>query len=106
MDDALLVRDGERVGDLDADSSASSSGSGPLLEPRRERLADEVLHDEVVESPLRADVVEDADVRMVQRRRRARFLLEATPTIGIGGSPGRQHLDRPPCGPGACRFAL
>ena len=52
MDDALAVRRVERVGDLDGDRSASFSGAAPSLEPRGERLALEVLHDQVRTSPV------------------------------------------------------
>jgi hypothetical protein len=59
------MRDFERVHDVDG-------GTECLLE--RQRTADgrslEVLHHQIV----RTDVVEDADMRMVQRRDRARFL--------------------------------
>ncbi len=41
-----------------------------------------------------ADVVDAADVRMVQRRDRAGLALEARTPIGIAGQFARQHLDR------------
>jgi len=67
MDDVLRVRSIERVGDLSAVFQR-------LIERQRscEWRAVDVLHDEVV----RADVVEGADVRMVQRRDCPRFPLE------------------------------
>ena len=42
----------------------------------------------------RADVVERADVRMVERRDRPRLALEALADCGFGGELRRQHLDR------------
>ena len=41
-----------------------------------------------------ADVVDAEDVGMVERRGRARFLLESRQAIGFGARAGRQHLDR------------
>ncbi len=72
--------------------SAWSSGSGPFLEPRGERLALEVRHDEEVRAVGFADVVDAADVRMIERSDRARLALEAQ--IGIAGNLGREDLDR------------
>src|SRR5262245_29816395 len=43
---------------------------------------------------MRSDVKNREDVRMIQRRRGARFLLKAAKTIGIGRQRGRQDLDR------------
>ena len=40
-----------------------------------------------------ADVVDGADVRIVQRGNRARFLLEALPRFRIGGERAGEHLD-------------
>ncbi len=42
----------------------------------------------------RADVVDGGDVRMVQRRGRAGFLLEARQPLGIRRELLRQDLDR------------
>jgi hypothetical protein len=41
-----------------------------------------------------ADVVDRKDVRMVQRRSRARLLLEPLQTFGAGRKGGGQDLDR------------
>ncbi len=43
---------------------------------------------------LEADVVNDGDMRMIERRRRPRLLLEARQPLGIRSELGRQHLDR------------
>ena len=73
MDDALLVRGFERVGDLAGDAlSASSSGERALRRSLGERPLDQ-LHHQVV----RADVVQRADVGMIQRGDGSRFALEA-----------------------------
>ena len=42
----------------------------------------------------RSDVVDLADVRMVETGDGARFTLEAALPVGVGGELGGQHLDR------------
>ena len=54
------------------------------------RVAIDVLQDQIV----RPDVVDLADVRMVQRSDRTRFLLESVEAIGVGRERRWQHLDR------------
>ena len=70
--------------------SASSSGSAPRRDPRGQRLAFQVLHHQEVDAVLVADVVQRADVRMVQRGDGLRFALEALLHLGVlrkcGGS--------------------
>ena len=43
---------------------------------------------------MHADVVQRADVRVVQRRKRGGFLFETGPRFHIGGQGPAQHLDR------------
>ena len=62
--------------------SVWSSGSAPLREPVRQRLAFEQLHDEVLGVALVADVVERADVRVRELRDRLRLALEALADLG------------------------
>ena len=86
---------GETVGGLHGDVEK------PLRRERfsrRQELAKRLpvyeLHRDVGGSFGFADVVDRQDVRVVQGRGRARFLLEALAAIGMGGRVGRQHLDR------------
>ena len=51
-------------------------------------------HDQVVRAIDGADVVDAADVGMVERRDRAGLALEACPQIGIAANVTRQDLDR------------
>src|SRR6185503_6070569 len=62
---------------------------GAARDAVRQRLALEQLHDQIVV----ADVVEGADVRMVQRRDRLRLALEARAQIGSMCELRRQDLD-------------
>ena len=73
----------ERI--CEANSSARASGSGPA-----KRLAVDHFHDEVI----RADVVERADVWVIERRHGTRFALEAGPRIGIVSEGCGKDLDR------------
>src|SRR5262249_12166846 len=90
VDDAGGVRAVERAADLTGDPQRLVDGQRSALEPRGERLALQVLHDnEAV-----ADVVERADVGMRELRDRAGFAVEALPELRVGGDRRGQHLDR------------
>ena len=58
-----------------------------------ERFSLEELEDQVVELAVAADVVDRADVRIVQRGDDARLLLEAPARFGVGGQRAGQDLD-------------
>ena len=73
MHDAMLVGSGHGLGDLDRLVHRLAPGHG-----RREWLALDVLHDQVGRVAIVADVVEGADVRVVERGDRACLALEAT----------------------------
>ena len=74
-----------------ADRSASSAASGLRAEAMRERLALEVLHDEVVDVVLRADVVEHADVADAESGDRLGLALEALRAFPDGRSGAREE---------------
>ena len=76
MDDAGAVRLVERLGDLNGDFQRFADRQRAVLQPRRQRLAFEVLHDEERGAPLLADVVERADVRVIELRDRPCLPLE------------------------------
>ena len=59
-----------------------------------ERLALDVLHDQVVDVVLQADVVERADVRMIQAGDDLRFALKPLAAVRIVRQMFRQGLDR------------
>src|SRR5262249_7484523 len=58
-----------------------------------ERLALQVLEHEVVDPALVTDVVEHADVGVVEGRDRPRLALEALAQLGVPGEVLGQHLD-------------
>ena len=65
-----------------------------FLQSRCERLALEMFEDDVVLVAVTANVVNRADVRIVERCDGARFLLEALTRLGIRRERTGQHLDR------------
>ena len=60
-----------------AKSSAVRGGSGAAAQSVAQRLAFEQLRHDVRRAVVAADVVDREDVRVIQRRGGARFLLEA-----------------------------
>ena len=58
-------------------------GIGAFGQAVSQRLTFQVLHDQVVDAILVADVVQRADVGMVQGRNRARFPVEALPGLRV-----------------------
>ena len=65
----------------------------PAPEPVLERLAFEALHDEEVDAVLAADVVERADVRVIEAGDDLGFALERAAPPGPTRRRG-EHLDR------------
>ncbi len=94
MDDALGVRRGQRVGDLHRGLEKlffrQRAGFNALLQ----RAALEQFHHHERVPVLLADVVDRADVRVVQRGRRARLALEAFLGVRVTEELLGQHLDR------------
>ena len=64
------------------------------MDPAAERLALEQLHHENAPALVDADVVDRADVRMIERRRDPRFALEAVGDVGRQLDALRQQLQR------------
>ena len=93
MDDARPVRALQRVGDLRAAGEQLGDGQRPALEAPGQGLALQVLHDEVDQVVLGSDVVEGADVGVVQRGDRAGLPLEARARLGGPGQLRGEELD-------------
>ena len=77
VDDAGRVRGVERVGDLDGIVEEQRPSAAACRDAPAQRRAVEHLHDEERQVAVLADVIERADVRMVERRRRAGLALKA-----------------------------
>ena len=93
VDDALPMRLVEGVGDLGRDLQRLVERERPLLEAGGERLPVEMRHDEEVRAVGVADVVDAADMRMIERRDGARLALEPRAQVGIAGDVRREDLD-------------
>ena len=92
MHDALAVRGiqgiGHGEGDVHEDRDLYRAASEPMLE----RLAFEQLHRD--ERRIGADIVDGADIGVIERRGRSRFPLETFQRLRRRGDPVRQDFDR------------
>src|SRR5262245_61772756 len=84
----------ERLRDLDCNTKCLGNRQRTLPDAVRERLPFEILHHQVVDAVLLADVIERADIRMIQRRDRASFPLETLPKFRIAGEMLGEDFDR------------
>ena len=80
--------------DLDRGLECLIEWQRALCEPVGQRLAFEVLHDEIRRAGLFAHVIQRADVGMIELRDRAGFAVEALAELRIGGERLREDLDR------------
>jgi hypothetical protein len=94
VDDPFLVRGFERVGDLQRDPQRLVQRQRAARDALLERLALDELHDEEVAGAGFFEPEQRGDVRMIQRRERLGFTLEAGDAIGIGRERFGEHLDR------------
>jgi hypothetical protein len=96
MHDAAGMGRVEGVSELDSEIHELGDREGMPFDPMLERLSLEQLHDDEVLPFFRgsADVVDRADVRMVQRRGRTRFALEPIHGLRIVGKFRRQKFQR------------
>ena len=100
VDDALLVRGLERVGNLPRDRQrlgdrrgrVHAAGSAATRDPLRERLALDQLEDQAAHAVRLFDAVDRADVRMIQRGEHPRLALEAREPIRVGRERGGRTL--------------
>src|ERR1700730_19155931 len=93
MNDAAAMSCVKRASDLDRPSHSGDRRNGPSAQTFRQRLAFDVLHDEVRDALLRPHVVDCTDVRMVQAGYRLGFTLDPRPPDGIVGGAWRENFD-------------
>ena len=93
MDDARPVGSVESRRDLDRNGERLADRDRALRQPIGERLAFEVLHDEVGCPGLFADVVQRTDMRMVELGNRAGFAIEALTRLRVGRKGRWEDLD-------------
>ena len=100
MDDALGVRDAQRVGELDADVEHLGDLHRPAGHALAERLAAQQLHHDERRRLVHADVVDGADAGMAQGAGRAGFEPESIERLlildGVGGQDLQRHLPAQP----------
>jgi hypothetical protein len=94
MDDTVPVGGLECVGDLGAESQHLVQGQGAARQSRRQRLTFQQLEYEVVGLVLAADIVQAADMRVIQGRDRSGLPGEAPAELGIVRQIRREDLDR------------
>ena len=94
VDDPLVVRGGEAVGDLQGVVDHPALRKLPRGEGRAQRLALEQLLDDVRRVVVRADVVDGGDVGVVEDAGGLRLLLESAQPVRVLREGRRQHLDR------------
>ncbi len=92
MHHALAMRGIEGAGEVAAEGEHLVDGHRSARQPRRQRLAVEQLHHHELPALVLADVVERADVGVVQRRDDAGFALEALGGGRVAAQFGRQQL--------------
>ena len=94
MHDALRVSGVERIGQLRAELEHFVERQPAARDAILQRLPVEQLHHHELLAALRADVVEGADVRVIEARDHLRFALEALVRVGVGVGLVGQELDR------------
>ena len=91
--DAVAVRDGQRLGHGDPNFENFVQRHRALAQSFRQSFAFQKLHHQVIGAILRSDVVELADMRMVQRRNRSAFALHALLQFRRGRKVRSQNFD-------------
>src|SRR5215471_14221798 len=77
MNDAFGMRCGQRIGDLNGVVYGRRRIERTLFQYLRERRTLDVFHDEIERRIVLTDVIEAANVRMIQRGNCARFQFES-----------------------------
>ncbi len=94
MCDAGAMRRGQCIDDLNRILKRMVERQRACRKTQGERLAFEILHDQKIDAVLTPDIVERADMRVIERRNRARLALEPLARLGIARHVRRQDLDR------------
>ena len=94
MDDPLLVRRFERLGDLRRHRQRVGQRDRAARDPLRQVLALDEFHDQRLDAVGFFGAVDGRDVWMIQRRQQSSLAFEARAPLGIGAEYLRQHFDR------------
>ncbi len=94
VDDPLLVRRREAVGDLQRVVDGLARRQARALQDVPQRFAFEQLLDDVRLAVVLADVEDGRDVGVVEGAGGLRLQLETAQAVGVGGEGGGEDLDR------------
>jgi hypothetical protein len=94
MNNTVPVRAIESTGNLDRISKGFFQRQRSLLQPLCKSLSVEILHDDVSGAVIVADIIELANVRMIEAGDGASFTLESLAVFGPGFRSMPQDLDR------------
>ena len=94
MDDALVVRRPERLGDLARQRQRFLERQSALRDSIGKGRPGHELHDDRPRRLPGLNAIDMSDRRMADRREEARFAIEPHEAIRIGGHRIRQHLER------------
>ncbi len=94
MNDAAAVCGIERLCHLDPERQGLLDRERAATKPFRERLPREVLHDKKIHAINMSDVVQTADVRMIEGGDGARLTEKTRASLGVSCRLARQQLDR------------
>ena len=93
MHDTVAVRSLEAVSDFGANAEEQIEREGRFLEAVGESFALEMFHDEVADAVLLANVVEMADIGMIEGRDGAGFAFETFASFGFFGKMRGKNFD-------------
>ena len=91
--DAACAADERRRG-LDRDVEDFAQRQRPARQPLAKRFALDELRDQEPRAVVIADLVNGQDVRMIERRRGARFVQETAQPLGVAAELRPQHFER------------
>src|SRR5947209_18785331 len=94
MDNSFLMRRRQSTRDLQCVIDRSPLRQSYATHSRAQRLALQQLSNDVRRTVMRVDVIDNENVRMIQRPGRLCFLLEPGEALFVGGKSSGQNLDR------------
>ena len=86
------MRGGQRVGNLDAEFENLLDFHGPAFDAMLQRRTLQILHDDKWAAFVLIDIVDGADVGVIQRRSRPCFTLESFECLPVLGRILRQEF--------------
>jgi len=93
MNDGVIVCRDEALGELNRESKKLGFREKACGKAFAERLSANVFHDEEICAALRIEIVDGGDVRVIEFRERAGFVVETTARGIIGESAVMEEFD-------------